>query len=621
MQNTICDGLKGLFRPFELRSILDYDHFTMPPPLINFKKLAADNVGDTEVYGILTSMNTNLFSYVKSQISIVDVISSYVQLKKLGGYYKGSCPFHAERTASFTVTPDRHIFYCFGCHATGDVIAFIAKAEHCSQVEAAKQLVDRYQLTPPQQLLTTTSAPDVRKRHYDLCEMIAQWCIEQRKKQPAASAYFAQRGFTESTLEQFQIGYFPGTMPALKSLISFVGTKQFLVADLLERHLVESSRNALYSPLQERLIFPIKDHLGRVCGFGGRIFKPQDTRPKYYNSKEHEFFNKGSLLFGFDQAKKKMHETGAVYLVEGYTDCMAMAQHGYLNTVATLGTACTLEHLKQLSRHVHTLYALYDGDAAGQKAMLRLAELCWEVNLEPRVITLPASHDPASLLQKESLEPYISQARDIFVFYIDSLGHGFVQMALSEKLRVAQRLIDLITKVQDSLKRDLLIQRASEVLGIPFNSLAQQVNKEAQASAPATEPAAAQTVSQLEKKLFTALLIDDNLWQTTQELFADFHPMLQAILTKLVASKAGGEPFETLLTDPEKIIVNRALSMAVQEQMDNSPQLVEQFQKKHWKTLVTGLKQQIARAEREHNPTKVQELLTTFQALKSTMLK
>ena len=273
------------------------------------------------------------------------------------------------------------------------------------------------------------------------------------------------------------MGYFPSGSQALKSLLAHVGTKKFVAADLLDWHILEQSKQVLYSPFQERIIFPISDHLGRACGFGGRIFKPQDERPKYYNSKENEFFTKGSLLFGFDQAKQKIHDTGTVFLVEGYTDCLAMVQAGYANTVATLGTACTLEHLKQLARHAHTLYVLYDGDSAGQKAMLRLADLAWEVNLEPLVITLPADQDPASILATQSLEPYVKRAQDIFMYYVDSLGAGFRRLPLGEKLRVAHRLLELIGKIESPLKRDLLLSRASEVLGVPFETLSNELSR------------------------------------------------------------------------------------------------------------------------------------------------
>src|SRR5579859_5964285 len=345
----------------------------------------------------------NLFSFVKSQVFILDVINEYVTVKKAGIYYKGTCPFHSEKTASFTVSPHKEIFYCFGCHATGDVIAFIAQIEHCSQKEAADHLIDRHGIEVPAHISIereTSQEHNQKKRYFELCDLAAEWAHKNLETNPQALSYFTNRGFTKQTLQLFNVGYFAGGQNGIKNLINFVGQHQFLIDDLLEAHILVQGKQVRYSPFEERLLFPIKDNLGRSCGFGGRIFKEGDERAKYYNSHENQFFTKGSLFFGLHMAKQSIQERASAFIVEGYTDCMAMVQHGYSNTIATLGTACTLEHLKILSRYVHTVHVIYDGDQAGQKAMLRLAELCWEVNLELKVVCLPDKEDPASLLTK-----------------------------------------------------------------------------------------------------------------------------------------------------------------------------------------------------------------------------
>jgi DNA primase len=201
-------------------------------------------------------------------------------------------------------------------------------------------------------------------------------------------------------------------------------------------------KSAFFSPFEERIIFPICDHLGRYCGFGGRIFKEHDARAKYYNSKESAHFIKGSLLFGLEQAKKEMQKSGTVFLVEGYTDCITMAQYGYTNTLATLGTACTLEHLSALARYVQRVFVIFDGDKAGNDAIIRLTKLCWQVDMELYVICLPSGDDPASFLSKQnSLEPFIQQAQDIFLFFIKTLGEGFTNQPLANKLARIRQLL------------------------------------------------------------------------------------------------------------------------------------------------------------------------------------
>src|SRR3990167_4037364 len=310
----------------------------------------------------------NLFSYIKQKTPILDVVSQYVSLKRAGMYWKSSCPFHAEKTASFTVSPHRDIFYCFGCHKGGDAIEFICAMEQCSPLEAAKFLAERHQIAIPQELASPqqeqSTSRDEKKRYFELSRLVADWCHEQLKKHVPALRYIAQRGITEEQVDRFCLGYLPACATALKELIKCAHQQAFSVQELYDMHFIFENRGLAHSPFEQRILFPIQDHLGRFCGFGGRIFLPGDERPKYYNSHDTPYFQKGSLLFGMDKAKKSIQQQGYAFLVEGYTDCIAMVQHGQTNTVATLGTACTLEHLQLLSNHAEKVYVLYDGDSA-----------------------------------------------------------------------------------------------------------------------------------------------------------------------------------------------------------------------------------------------------------------
>lgn len=416
----------------------------------------------------------NIFTHLKSHLSIGDVIGQYTTLKRAGLYLKGRCPFHHEKTASFTISPHIGIFYCFGCHETGDVIAFIAKVEQCSQIDAVRFLADRYGIELPDNEAWNKSSTTLdQKTHYEhICQAMAEWCHEQLAKTPLILQYLAKRGFNKLSVQTFLVGYLPGGPNAIKQLLFDMKKKNILAQDLLEANILSEGKIALYSPFEDRLLFPIKDALGRVCGFGGRTFKNNDARPKYYNSRESDFFSKGSLLFGLHEAKKTIQETGLVYLVEGYTDCIAMAQHGYSNTVATLGTACTMAHLKLLSRYAHHVSILYDSDAAGKQAILRLAQMCWQANMELQVITLPEGQDPAAFLAEQSnLAPYIAQAQDIFVFFIQSLGDNFSTKPLTQKMTIIRTLLETIKHVQDPLKQDILLQKASQHLEMPVSVL------------------------------------------------------------------------------------------------------------------------------------------------------
>jgi DNA primase len=592
-----------------------------------------------------------LFSFIKSRLSILDVIGEYAALKKAGLYYKASCPFHAEKTASFTVSPHKEIFYCFGCQTTGDVISFIARTENCSQFEAAQHLIDRYGLEVPHTIAHEYKEPNGKKRYFELCKTVTDWCRASFEKSSVAQNYFLKRGFNASILKQFEVGYFPGGLHANKDLITFAGTKKFLAADLLDTHILEQGRQVMYSPFEERLMFPIKDHLGRHCGFGGRIFKEQDTRAKYYNSRENEFFVKGSLLFGLDQAKKAIQEKGSVFLVEGYTDCLAMVQHGYPHTVATLGTACTLEHLKILARHTPLLYVLYDGDAAGKNAILRLAEMCWEVNVDLFVVKLPPGEDPASFLANgKDLSAPINAAQDIFMFYVDSLGAPFSTLPLGEKLRSTQRLLGLIKHLDDQLKRDLLLQRASQVLGIPLSSLTQELERlkdarpqptlerqsdpqQAEAKISQEGPDGLQKLAKLtllEKKLFSVIMANIEFLGKTDAVYLikHFSEPLQSILEKVRTRQSQDgttvgfvDFFDSLSTIEQQVITQLMLECEEEDPSKTFDHLLTQFQKKHWKSIVQDIKIKINEAEHGHDDQKVKELLATFQEFKKRLLK
>ena len=424
-------------------------------------------------------MAMNIFEFIKSRISIVDVVQEYVTLKRAGLYHKGRCPFHDEKTASFTVSPHREIFYCFGCHKGGDAVTFISEIERCTPIEAARHLAERYSIdvpeTIPTKIFTEVASKNIQ-RHSAICSLFAQWCHERLTKSDRAGEYFKKRDIVEASVRNFMLGYFPEQ--ALGELLAYMKSHGFLARDLIDSSLIAEGKFGLYSPFAERLIFPINDHLGRVCGFGGRIFREDDQRPKYYNSQEHDFFSKGRILFGLDRAKKAMQTKQTVFLVEGYLDCIAMVQAGYTNTVASLGTACTSDQCKILARYVRSLNLVYDGDAAGREAMVRMAHVLWSANIEPYVIALPAQEDPASFLQKnKNLDALISRAQDVFLFYMNYVGADYHNKTLQERLDLIQELLATIAMLNDRLMQNFLLQKAAATFNISLQTLVESSEK------------------------------------------------------------------------------------------------------------------------------------------------
>lgn len=585
----------------------------------------------------------NLFSYLKTRVTILDVVGEYATLKKAGLYYKGPCPFHAEKTASFTVSPHKEIFYCFGCHVGGDVIAFIAKIEQCSQTDAAKHLIERFNIELP----TTISqqihfSSNTDKHYFHICQMVTEWCHEQLKKTAEPFSYLSKRNISKQSIEQFKIGFMPGGLANIKRFIADMNKEQILVDDLLEWHILARAKNILFSPYEDRIIFPISDHLGRNCGFGGRIFKPQDTRPKYYNSHENDHFAKGQLVFGLDRAKKEIQKTGKVFLVEGYTDCIAMAQSGFVNTVATLGTACTLDHLNVLARYAQELYVLYDGDNAGQQAILRIGQLCWQASIDLKVVCLPKDQDPASFLfGKNDLTPLITQAQDIFSFFITTVATGFNGKSLSEKLEVARKIVTMIHKLDDPLKQDILLENASSALKIPVDSLKKELKRLTQPQPthtslkPAPRPTTpipaktgSQSVTTLENKIFFAIMNNIQLVNTENEEFlVTYLPQpFCAIIKKLQEEKKrvstlGFIQFFESLNEIDQQCVSKML-LETQEDIQTGyfEQLIVQLQKKHWKVIVNNIKIKLEAAKQTGNQAEIAAIMQNLMDLQKKII-
>lgn len=575
----------------------------------------------------------NLFSFIKQHIALLDVISEYATLKKAGMYFKGTCPFHYERTASFTVSPHKDIFYCFGCHAGGDVISFIAKIEHCSPLEAAKQLIERYNLTLPKEITLEKSShtQEERTTYYKTTALFAQWCHLQLTSHPEIVSYLTRRGIEQKSIQEFRLGYCP---PDIQSLLAYGQKQNILAHNFIDAHILIQGKHGLYIPFEDRVMFPIKDHLGRCIGFGGRTYKQGDERVKYSNSHDHTFFNKSTVLYGLDRAKKAIAQKEAAFLVEGYTDLIVMNQYGFTNTIATLGTACTQDHLKSLSRYAQRLYLLYDGDAAGQNAILRVAELCWQVAIDPYVMLLPKDHDPASfLLAGGDLQKQIDAAQDIFSFVLHHMAGDFASKSLQERLAITKKVMTMVAHLTDPLKRELLLRQASDVFSLPLETLKEELMKTRpvlQKQEEQKESSPLSNLSQLEKKLFSAILYHKSTVQeedaTLLRLFLNdtLKDLFDRILAHKLADGLNINGLFELLSLEEKEWLSRLMmevEAAGKESSDYSlDELLTQFYKKQWKITVHNVKLRIDEAQQEGNIVQVKLLLNNLDTLKKKML-
>ncbi len=587
-----------------------------------------------------------LFNYLKNNISILDLISEYVPLKVAGNYWKGPCPFHYEKEASFTVSPDKQIFYCFGCHAKGDIVSFIAQKENLSQIEAAKYLIEKYGIDLPSEIKDKffnkfDSRFAAKDNYFGVCKFFSSWLNGKLLESQSALQYLVDRNIDKVDIEYFKIGYFPGGVKNIGSMLRQANSLGFLVKDFVEAGILIQGHSVLYSPFEERIIFPIHDIMSRCCGFGGRVFRKEDTRAKYYNSKESLWFLKGKLLFGLDLAKSHMQEKKDVFLVEGYTDCVSMAKYRYKNVVATLGTACTEAHLRMLSRFVYTVNVVYDGDDAGQKAMLRLVGLCWDVDLELKIVTLPAKIDPADFLEKNgSLDSLLSSTKSVFEFFIDITLVNFSENVLSKQMVAGRKVLQLIAKINDPLKREILVQRAAKYMGISSTSLNSMIfgersrlivdskivgNKLVDSDIVAKDGL---VVPVLEERIFSAIINNlgkEELFvpQDLRRYFSDYIQVLLKRVDDFVGENNDNTARSTRLLvefleqENKDWVTACSLKYDSNISKDAFDELLMLFSKKNWKQIVQDVKFKIQDAKNGGNDERVKKLLELFTRLKS----
>ncbi|MSP41128.1 MAG: DNA primase [Deltaproteobacteria bacterium] len=405
---------------------------------------------------------------IRNRASIVEVVADYVTLKKSGRNHMGLCPFHAEKSPSFTVSEEKGIFHCFGCHAGGSVFHFLMQYDHLTFPEAVEQVAKRYGIA-----IELSSGSGNRQEQgeretlFRVNEQVAanyQKILFAHPEGRRALEYLKARGVDETMARKYMLGYAPQTGSGLLSLAK---KENISVNDALRLGLVgQRGPEQFYEKFFARVIFPIVNPAGKVVGFGGRVL--DQGMPKYLNSSETPLFHKGSTLYGLHQAKEGIRQADRVVVVEGYLDVIALAQFGVAYSVATLGTALTPEHVRALSRYTKNIIALFDGDEAGLKAAARSFEIFVEAGMLGRAAFLPKGEDPDSFVRakgKAVLEEVLDRAVPLADYYFSWLAkrHG---QTLEGKSQVATEISRLLAKVTNPFEVDLLISRAVDMLGI-----------------------------------------------------------------------------------------------------------------------------------------------------------
>ncbi|MCH8943366.1 MAG: DNA primase [Proteobacteria bacterium] len=401
-----------------------------------------------------------------ARADIVEVVGRRVPLKKAGREFKACCPFHGEKTPSFTVSPGKGFYHCFGCGAHGTAIGFLMEFDHMSFVEAIESLASSMGVEVPR------NESDQPARHYDelfsLMDSVARHWQSCLKDAPAAVEYVKNRGIDGPTAKRFGIGYAP---EGWSNVLDKFGKSDEAIEKLLATGLIIRKDNGKhYDRFRDRIMFPIRDARGRTIGFGGRV--TGDDEPKYLNSPETVLFHKGRELYGLYEARQALRNIERLVVVEGYMDAVALARHGIDFSVATLGTATTSEHLNRLFRLTENVYFAFDGDRAGKKAAWRALENALPQVREGRQIRfvfLPDGHDPDSYVNEHGADTFIKimdEGLALSEFLIEELTSQVDMKTVDGRARLAELAAPLINTIPAGIYRELLVESLAEAVGL-----------------------------------------------------------------------------------------------------------------------------------------------------------
>ncbi len=422
----------------------------------------------------------HLIDRIRESTDIVEVISRYVSLKKSGRNYKALCPFHTEKTPSFTVSSEKQIFHCFGCGAGGNVFNFLMRYEKISFLEAVEKLATEQGIELPKKR-EAERVSDEYDRLYRANQFAADFYHRTLQKQfDRLKGYLNRRNLTEETLKFFKIGLAPDAWDQLLQEVqkNKLGPDAFLKTGLLMTS--EKDPNRKYDRFRNRLMFPIHNLSGRVVAFGGRDLSDDPHTPKYINSPESPVYQKSQILYGLYYSRDWIRQEGFAIFVEGYMDYLQLFQHGIKNVVATSGTALTEQHAALIRRYTSDVILCYDADTAGVNAAIRGGQILFQDNLNVRVVLLPEGEDPDSFVKNQGTSAFyalLDKAEDYFEFRMNRLQNSLKEGDVAGHSQAVNELLDSLAPHSDPIKQNFYMNRLAERFGLQEATLLAEIRK------------------------------------------------------------------------------------------------------------------------------------------------
>ena len=585
------------------------------------------------------SIPDHIIDEIRDRTDIVTVISDHVVLKKTGKNYKGLCPFHSEKTPSFSVSPDKRIYHCFGCGTGGNVFKFLMEIQSISFPEVLKVLAERAGVPLPRN--TSNQSADPKQKERDALRKLneaATRYFQSLLKNPesglSARNYLTSRHFDADTLERYRIGW---AAPTWRGLLTHVQQKSSVTQEqLIQSGLIiqKEDSSTVYDRFRGRVIFPIKDLHANIIGFGGRSINEED-QPKYLNSPETLLYQKSETLFGMDQAKQAIRRENQVILVEGYFDQMRAVQHGIEHVVATCGTALTAKQAGMLRNHAETAILIFDSDSAGRSASEKGFDILLEHGLNVKIVALPDGQDPDSFIHEQGVEIFLEKIRNAQPFmesYIDALIQKSPGKTPENRVNMANQILPLLAKIKNPVERSAWLEKFTSMTGIDDSTFLKALKK----ALSQNQPRLAETKSELvpllnlEKHLVHLILSDKKtaeaiLLEVDPEEFSD--PALRTIAQTCRQKIDNGEDLkiDQLLDQTEDPEIRNLLSRLGLEAVEfDAPErtikdCVGKFKEVRLKSKIKDLKLQRTQAFNSGQMERSQELKVQLNEIYSAL--
>ena len=483
---------------------------------------------------------------VRQRADIVEIIGAHVRLKRAGRNFVGLCPFHQEKTPSFSVNAERGFFHCFGCNTGGSVFNFIMKMEGLNFPEAVRSLAQRYGIDLPEDDYGGGPSKSERDSMYQANQTAAEFFAHVLWKTPDGQQprqYLESRGITKETAQAFRIGFAPARIAALTKALE----KRSLREAGIKLGLVKKDADGSRDMFRGRVMFPIRDVQGRVVAFGGRVL--DDRQPKYLNSPESPLYSKTRTIYGLHEARSAIASKDRAILVEGYVDAIMLAQAGFNEAVAGCGTALTVEQLRLLGRHTKNVIACFDGDDAGRKASLRALEIFLQAGMLGRGIFIPSGYDPDTFIRERGSQAFaeLVDSAELLIDYFLGEQAREASKSFEARARAADRVAEMLRMVTNPFEFDLLASRAASILGIGEEVLRREGRGarggyQRTATAPRAQSQSADAGARAESGLITIALLHPGLRLQIAETEIDREFSDTALAKALVEICASDEP-------------------------------------------------------------------------------